>query len=100
MTDQPDRQPDRQSAEPSEETPATAPAPRIPAAALADRNALARRKGMPGLVITGGEDPDPEAGRREERRYLRLLLVMVAIIVLGGFILGFIGLFIGGPPPA
>jgi hypothetical protein len=59
-----------------------------PAAYDSERNALARARGLAAPYIAGGRDPEPEAGRREERFYLRLLLVMVAVIVIGGFVLG------------
>ncbi|HYM84912.1 MAG TPA: hypothetical protein VEY67_12260 [Candidatus Dormibacteraeota bacterium] len=70
---------------------------RIPAAAVSERNAQARAKGLPGLVIEGGADVAGDARRRAERRYLRLLVIMVIAIVLAGFVLGFVGLLIGGP---
>ncbi len=59
------------------------------------RAVLARRRGLPGPYITGGEDADPTAGRREERRYGSLLLAMVIVIVLAGFVLGVIGVLLG-----
>ena len=52
------------------------------------RNVIARDKGLPGEVITGGEDPQPAEGLREERYYGRLLVAMVAILILGGFVIG------------
>jgi len=52
------------------------------------RNEHARKRGLAAPYIAGGRDPDPEAGRAEERRYLRLLLIMVVVIVLSGFVLG------------
>ena len=45
-------------------------------------------RGLPGPVIVGGTDPSPEAGLREERKYLRLLIWMVAIIIVAGFVIG------------
>jgi hypothetical protein len=45
--------------------------------------------------IAGGRDPEPEIGRREERFYGRLLLVMVALIVIGGFVLGILSSLLG-----
>lgn len=59
------------------------------------RTVLARRRGLPGPYITGGEDADPSASRREERRYGSLLLAMVVVIVLAGFLLGIIGVLLG-----
>jgi hypothetical protein len=66
----------------------TSSLPPDPAAYDSERSAAARRRGLAAPYIPGGRDPDPEAGRREERFYLRLLLIMVAVIVLGGFVLG------------
>ena len=71
----------------------TAAARRDPAARsrrvrLASATPRARARGLAAPYIAGGRDPDPEAGRREERYYLRLLLIMVVVIVLGGFVLG------------
>lgn len=71
------------------------PPPPDPAAYDSERNAAARRRGLAAPYIAGGRDPDPEAGRREERFYLRLLLIMVAVIVAGGFVLGIIANIIG-----
>ncbi|MEW5990365.1 MAG: hypothetical protein AB1736_03335 [Chloroflexota bacterium] len=55
------------------------------------RNEHARKRGLAAPYIAGGRDPDPEAGRAEERRYLRWLLIMVVAIVLSGFVLGILG---------
>lgn len=52
-----------------------------------ERSVHARARGLDAPTIAGGEDPDPEAGRREERFYLRLLLIMVALIVGGAILL-------------
>ncbi len=65
-----------------------APIPPDPIAYDSERNKHARARGLPGPVIVGGADPDPEAGLREERKYLRLLVWMVVVIVLAGFVLG------------
>lgn len=78
-----------------------APAPALPpdpAAYDSERNAAGRARGLAAPYIAGGRDPDPEAGRREERRYLRLLLLMVGAIVLGGFVLGVVAILL--TPPA
>ena len=64
-----------------------------PAAYDSERNEHARRRGLDAPYIAGGRDPDPDRGRREERRYLRWLLIMVVAIVLSGFVLGFVGTF-------
>jgi hypothetical protein len=87
-------------------TPADAPAPEAdappvslppdPAAYDSPRNAAARARGLPYPYIPGGDDPDPVTGLEEERHYGRLLLIMVGVIVFGGFILGIIGMIVGG----
>jgi hypothetical protein len=48
----------------------------------------ARARGLSAPYIAGGRDPDPEAGRREERFYGRLLVIMVLGLVFGGFVIG------------
>lgn len=48
----------------------------------------ARARGLAAPYIAGGRDPDPQAGRREERFYGRLLVIMVLAVVLGGFVIG------------
>ena len=50
----------------------------------------ARARGLSAPYIAGGLDPDAAAARREERHYLRILIAMVVVIVLGGFVLGFL----------
>lgn len=57
----------------------------------------ARARGLKAPYIPGGRDPDPEAGRREERFYLRLLLLMVVGVGMGGFVFGLIIALISGP---
>lgn len=52
------------------------------------RSEHARARGLAAPYIAGGRDPDPEAGRREERFYLRLLVIMVLALALGGFVIG------------
>lgn len=69
---------------------ATASLPPDPAEYDTERNALARARGLTAPYIAGGRDPDPETSLREERRLLRLLLLMVGAIVAGGFVLGII----------
>jgi hypothetical protein len=55
-----------------------------------ERAASARARGLSAPYIAGGRDPDPDSGLREERFYGRLLLLMVAVIVGAGFILGIV----------
>ena len=50
----------------------------------------ARARGLAAPYIAGGRDPDPDAGRREERFYGRLLVIMVLVLVFGGFVVGVI----------
>jgi hypothetical protein len=45
--------------------------------------------------IAGGRDPDQAAAEREDRRSLRILLVVVVMIVLSGFILGIVAALLG-----
>jgi hypothetical protein len=54
------------------------------------RAELARARGLDAPYIPGGEDPEPETARREDRYYGRLLLIMVVAIIAGGFVLGII----------
>lgn len=64
--------------------------------AIGPRAQAARARGLAAPYIAGGRDPDPAAGRREERHYLRLLIAMVAVIVLGGFLISIVGLIVTG----
>lgn len=59
------------------------------------RATQARARGLAAPYIAGGLDPDMEATRREERRYVRLLIVMVIVIVLSGFVLGYVAKLFG-----
>ena len=57
------------------------------------------QRGLSAPYPPGGTDPDPDAGQREDRYYLRLLVAMILLIVVGGFavsILGFVLGFVGG----
>lgn len=73
------------------------PAPPAPDPARYDspRAVRARAKGLKSPYITGGEDPDPAAGLEVDRRYGRLLVAMVVIIVASGFIIGTIIALVG-----
>ena len=61
------------------------------------RAVQARARGLSAPYIAGGLDPDMERARREERRYLRILIVTVVVIVLSGFVLGAIAKLLGLP---
>lgn len=78
------------------ERPERAPLPPDPEAYDHPRSELARAKGLDAPYIAGGDDPEPERGRREERFYLRLLLVMIAIVTLSGFVLGILAIIVTG----
>ena len=66
------------------------PPPHDPAEYDTERNAAARARGLAAPYIAGGRDPEPEEGLREERKYLRLLLIMVIGIVAAGFVIGIV----------
>jgi hypothetical protein len=55
--------------------------PPDPARYDAERNVLARARGLSAPYIAGGEDADPEGSRRTERLYGRLLLLMILAVV-------------------
>jgi hypothetical protein len=61
------------------------------------RNVAARKRGLDQPYIAGGEDPELEETLRRERPYVQILIAMVVIIVLTGFVLGFIGAIITTP---
>jgi hypothetical protein len=69
--------------------------PPDPAAYDTERSAAARRRGLATPYIPGGRDPDQAAAEREDRRYVRLLLVMVIVIIAAGFVLGFVAALLG-----
>jgi hypothetical protein len=76
-------------------TPADSPRTGPLAPSEEERAASARARGLAAPYIRGGRDPDPEAGLREDRFYGRLLILMVAIIVAAGFVLGIVANLIG-----
>jgi hypothetical protein len=71
--------------------------PPDPAKYDAPRNVMARRRGLEQPYIAGGDDPELRETLVRERPYLRLLIGMVLVIVLGGFILGFATAILGIP---
>jgi hypothetical protein len=79
------------------ESPPENPTPPDPGAYDDPRAAAARARGLSAPYIPGGRDPDPELGRTEERRYLRLLIAMVVAVVLAGFVLGIVQNLLTGP---
>jgi hypothetical protein len=64
---------------------------------VTERELAARRRGLAAAYIAGGEDPDPDRTRREEARFIRLLVLMVAAIVGGSLLVTFVGLILAGP---
>jgi hypothetical protein len=62
--------------------------PPDPQAYDSERSAAARRRGLSTPYIPGGRDPDPVSAAAEDRRWLRILLIMVVVIVLAGFVFG------------
>jgi hypothetical protein len=69
--------------------------PPDPEAYDTERAAAARRRGLSTPYIPGGRDPDQLAAEKEDRRYLRILLIMVVVIVLAGFVVGIIAAVAG-----
>ncbi len=66
----------------------TAPLPPDPDLYDSPRAELARARGLKAPYIAGGDDPDPAGALELDRRYGRLLLIMVIVIVLAGFVVG------------
>ena len=62
--------------------------PPDPEAYDSPRAVRARQKGLQAPYIAGGDDPDPAAGRAEERRYGKLLLAFAVTIIASGFVVG------------
>ena len=85
---------DTESTAPEAPTPTLPPEPEAPtlppdpAAYDSPRAVRAREKGLEAPYIAGGRDPDPAKGLAEERRYLKLLLAMTAVIIASGFVIG------------
>jgi len=102
MTGEPARRPpDAEPTAPAAPAPDSAPPADLapdPEAYDSERNALARERGLAAPYIAGGRDPEPEAGRREERVLLRLLVIMVVVIMLSGFVLGILANLVAGSP--
>ncbi len=67
---------------------ASDPLPPDPVEYDSPRAVRARAKGLDAPYIAGGDDPDPGPAIAEERRYGRLLVVMVVTIVAAGFVVG------------
>ena len=90
-----ERRPDEDGQAPA---PAETPAAQLPAdpdAYDSPRAAQARARGLAAPYIAGGQDPDLEETQRRERRYVRLLIAMIVVVVLSGFVLGYIAKLVG-----
>jgi len=59
------------------------------------RATQARARGLAAPYIAGGEDPHIELARREERRWIRVLVAMIVIVILAGFVLGIVAKLLG-----
>ena len=59
------------------------------------RATQARARGLAAPYIAGGEDPELEATRRREQRYVRLLIGMIVVVILAGFVLGIVAKLLG-----
>lgn len=69
--------------------------PADPDAYDSPRAVRARAKGLDAPYIAGGDDPNPGPALAEERRYWRLLIAMVLVIVASGFVVGTILALVG-----
>lgn len=64
--------------------------PPDPQAYDTERSAAARKRGLSTPYIPGGRDPDQASADAQDRRWLRILVIVVISVVLGGFVLGFL----------
>lgn len=69
--------------------------PPDPQAYDTERSAAARKRGLSTPYIPGGRDPDQARADAENRRWLRILVIMVLVIVFGGFVFGFLAVALG-----
>ena len=67
---------------------ASDPLPPDPVEYDSPRAVRARAKGLDAPYIAGGTDPDPGPAIAEERRFGKLLVLMVVTIVAAGFVVG------------
>lgn len=73
------------------------PLPPDPAKYDEVRNEHARRRGLKAPYIAGGDDPELDEALARERPYVRILLIMVALIIFLAFFLGFLGAILANP---
>lgn len=67
---------------------ASDPLPPDPIEYDSPRAVRARAKGLDAPYIAGGTDPDPGPAIAEERRFGKLLVLMVVAITAAGFVIG------------
>lgn len=79
----------------SAESPTSTDLPPDPDAYDAPRASQARARGLAAPYIAGGDDPEIEQARSEERRFARLLVAMIVVIILAGFVLGIVAKLLG-----
>ena len=80
------------AAEPETEEPTGTPRRFRDLPPVTERELAARARGLASAYIDGGDDPELEATKRREAKYMRLLVGMVALIVGGGLVITIIGL--------
>lgn len=64
---------------------------------VTERELAARRRGLASAYIPGGDDPEMAETHRRERRYVRLLIAMIVIIVGVGMFVTILGIIVAGP---
>ena len=75
------------AAEPALTTAAPPPAPPFrDLPPVTERELAARARGLASAYIDGGDDPDPDATKRQEAKYWRLLFLMIIVIVGSGLV--------------
>ena len=61
---------------------------------VTERELAARARGLDSAYIPGGNDPELEKAKRDEARWMRLLLLMVVLIVGSAMLVTFVGLIV------
>ncbi|TFG69170.1 MAG: hypothetical protein E4H24_01480 [Thermomicrobiales bacterium] len=74
----------------TDDRPGSASLPPDPAEYDSPRARIARAKGLDQPYIAGGRDPDPGPALEADRHYGKLLLLMVASLMFGGFVIGIV----------
>ena len=63
---------------------------------VTERELAARARGLASAYIDGGDDPELERTKRQEARYLRLLIGMIVLIVGSSIVITIVGLAVAG----